>query len=240
MDKFYTTEVATQGYYKPQEYTDSELRGKGGIYQIRNVVNGKVYVGSSVNLVKRRHTHFNELRKGIHTNGYLQRAFNKYGETNFVFEIIEFTTDRTNILKLEQYWIDKLKVVKRGYNISPIADKPPTMVGAENPMYGRNHTEESKKLMSLHKIGTQAYGDNPRAIPIICLTDGKKFDCIQRCVEYYHRDRSSICKNLEYTYLDPQLRFMFLDKYDELISQGLSHEDIIQFHRNSYKKPCKS
>ena len=107
-------------------------------------------------------------------------------------------------------------------------------------MYDRNHTEESRRQMSLTKQGTQAYGDNPRAIPIICLTDGKKFDCIQRCVEYYHRDRSSICYNMEYRYLDPQLRFMFLDKYNELIEQGLSHEDIIQFHRNSYKKPCKS
>lgn len=58
MDKFYTTEVATQGYYQPQEYTDSELRGRGGIYQIRNVVNGKVYVGSSVNLINRRNNHF--------------------------------------------------------------------------------------------------------------------------------------------------------------------------------------
>ena len=46
-------------------------------------------------------------------------------------------------------------------------------------------------------------------------------------------------KNLEYTYLDPKLRFMFLDKYNDLIEQGLKHEDIIQFHRNSYKKPCK-
>ena len=104
----------------------------------------------------------------------------------------------------------------------------------------RYHTEESKKLMSLHKIGTQVYGDNPRAIPIICLTDGKKFDCMQRCIEYYHRDRSSIYYNLQYRYLDPELRFMFLNKYNELIEQGLNHEDIIQFHRNSYKKPCKS
>lgn len=30
---------------------------------------------------------------------------------------------------------------------------------------------------------------------------------------------------------------MFLDKYNDLIEQGLKHEDIIQFHRNSYKKP---
>ena len=193
-----------------------------------------------MNLFKRKHTHFNELRRGKHINKYLQHAYNKYGEANFVFEVIEFVNDKSNILDIEQCWIDKLDVIKLGYNIALRADKPPTMVGVDNPMYGRNHTEESKKLMSLHKIGKMTYGDNSRAIPIVCLTDGEKFDCIQRCAEYYHRDRSSIFKNLEYAYLDPQLRFIFLDKYNGLVEQSLTHEDIIQFHRNSYKKKNQS
>ena len=44
MDKAYTAGIVTQGCYKPQECTDDELRGRGGIYQIRNMINGKLYV----------------------------------------------------------------------------------------------------------------------------------------------------------------------------------------------------
>ena len=270
MDKFCTAEVATQGYYQSQEYTDSELKGKGGIYQIRNVVNEKVYVGSSVNLINRRAEHFRQLRKNMHHNIKLQYSYNKHGESSFVFEVVEFVDKPEDLIPREQHWIDKLEAVNKGYNICPTAGNTlgfypseesrrkmsearkgqklsPEQVeklrimnsGKGNPMYGRHHTEKTKRQMSLIRKGINTYGENPRAIPIICLTDGKKFDCIQRCIEYYHRDRSSICYNMEYRYLDPQLRFMFLDKYNELIEQGLSHEDIIQFHRNSYKKSCK-
>lgn len=281
--------------YKPQECTDDELRGKGGIYQIRNVVNRKLYVGSSVDLLKRRTEHFRQLRKNIHHNAKLQYSYNKHGEPNFIFEVIEFVDKPEDLISREQYWIDKLEVVDKGYNICPTAGStlgfcpseesrkkmseahkgeksywygkhlseetrrkmsesrkgqklPPEQIeklrirnsGKGNPMYGRHHTEKSRKQMSLHRIGKKTYGDNSRAIPIICLTDGKKFDCIQRCVEYYHRDRSSICYNMEYRYLNPKLRFMLLDKYNELVEQGLTHEDIIQFHRNSHKKTDKS
>lgn len=40
--------------YNPKYYSDSELKGKSGVYQIRNTVNGKLYVGSSKNLLKRK------------------------------------------------------------------------------------------------------------------------------------------------------------------------------------------
>ena len=225
--------------YKPQAYKNSELNNKSGIYQIRNIINNKIYIGSTKNLNRRRKEHFGLLRLNKHCNTKLQNSFNKYGKENFIFEVVEFC-EIEYLTECEQYWIDKLNVFKNGYNENPRANMPPILKGELNGMYNRYHTEESKKLMSLHKIGTQVYGDNPRAIPIICLTDGKKFDCMQRCIEYYHRDRSSIYYNLQYRYLDPELRFMFLNKYNELIEQGLNHEDIIQFHRNSYKKPCKS
>lgn len=78
-----------------------------GIYKITNLLNGKVYVGQSVQLEERKQEHFRCLRKGIHDNIYLQSAFNKYGESNFKFEVIEYLTDDANLLtQREQYWID--------------------------------------------------------------------------------------------------------------------------------------
>ena len=58
------------------------------IYLIRNLKNHKVYIGSGINIEKRRTEHFNALRKGVHHNKHLQRAWNKYGEDIFEFKIL--------------------------------------------------------------------------------------------------------------------------------------------------------
>src|SRR5215216_6770850 len=76
-----------------------------GIYQIRCIPTGKIYVGSAVNLRKRQRDHINSLRRGNHENTYLQRAWNKYGEANFDFTILEFV-DASDLLYTEQVWID--------------------------------------------------------------------------------------------------------------------------------------
>ena len=111
--------------YEPKIYPDKELWGKCGVYQIRNIINNKIYVGSSSNLHKRKHEHFRTLLTNNHHNVRLQRAFNKYGKENFIFEIIEFIKDKDKLLKVEQYWLDRFNAVKDGYNIQPIAGKGP-------------------------------------------------------------------------------------------------------------------
>lgn len=87
------------------------------IYAITNVVNGKLYVGSSVDMRQRINRHFNHLRKGVHYNEKLQRAFNKYGE--WAFEVTQldecFTSERAAV---ESMWIEKTHAVSRGYNIA--------------------------------------------------------------------------------------------------------------------------
>ena len=60
-----------------------------GIYLIKNILDDKVYIGSSINLKSREYKHFWMLRKGIHDNNYLQSSYNKFGEENFKFEILE-------------------------------------------------------------------------------------------------------------------------------------------------------
>ena len=61
-----------------------------GIYMIRNRINNKVYIGQSIDLVRREGDHFSDLRRGIHTNTHLQSSFNKYGEVNFEFIVLEY------------------------------------------------------------------------------------------------------------------------------------------------------
>lgn len=95
-----------------------------GIYKITFIGTEKVYVGSSINLNTRRSTHLTELRANRHHSVKLQNAYNKYGEDNFIFEILEQTSDgltRDELLAREQYYIDLLDSHKSGYNMSPNA-----------------------------------------------------------------------------------------------------------------------
>ncbi len=77
-----------------------------GVYKIENNVNGKIYVGSSVDVNQRFSQHKGELRKRKHHNQHLQHAWNKYGEVSFSFSVIEEVVDSSSLLKREQYHID--------------------------------------------------------------------------------------------------------------------------------------
>ena len=79
--------------------------GLAYIYQIKNINNSKIYIGSTDNYKKRISTHKYELRKNIHCNKHLQYAWNKYGENNFEFSIL-CEVSREDKLDYEQKYID--------------------------------------------------------------------------------------------------------------------------------------
>ena len=57
-----------------------------GIYQIKNIINNKSYIGQSTDINKRIAKHKASLRHNKHNNSHLQNAYNKYGEDKFVFK----------------------------------------------------------------------------------------------------------------------------------------------------------
>lgn len=78
-----------------------------GVYTITNTINGKVYVGSTLNLTTRNSQQVYLLRRNIHTNHELQADFNTYGEEAFIFDIIErgeYTKDE--LLTKEAYYFN--------------------------------------------------------------------------------------------------------------------------------------
>lgn len=81
---------------------------KTGIYKITNKINGKFYIGSSKDLTRRKKDHFRLLKKGISHSIILQRAVNKYGLENFVFEILVQCSEGL-LFTIEQELVDKLK-----------------------------------------------------------------------------------------------------------------------------------
>jgi len=138
------------------------------IYQIRNKINNKIYIGSTNNINKRWNNHKSKLNNKIHENSYLQAAWDKYGEENFEFSIIEQVNDQNRIEK-EIFYLQETKSYERdiGYNF----DKNPTdKSGKNNPFYGKQHSKETKDKIKLiannrsdelkNKMGEKNRGEN--------------------------------------------------------------------------------
>lgn len=94
-----------------------------GIYKIINKVNGKYYVGSSLNMNRgyksRWNRHKKTLRNNTHINEYLQNAWNKYGESNFDFIMVEYVEPiKSKLLEVEQKYLDIAKTEQhKCYNL---------------------------------------------------------------------------------------------------------------------------
>ena len=102
-----------------------ERKKPAGIFQIKNTANGKVLLGSSLNLEGPLNSHKFMLTSGSHRNELLQKEWKEYGHDKFVFEILEVvkvTDDENFNLKdeltlLEEIWLEKLQPFgERGYN----------------------------------------------------------------------------------------------------------------------------
>lgn len=101
------------------------LPRSSGVYQILCEPTGKIYIGSAVNLRERWRNHVSGLRRGVHRNAHLQNAWEKYGEANFEFSILEFVK-RDDLLRAEQGWIDETGCADPniGFNLYPVAGSP--------------------------------------------------------------------------------------------------------------------
>lgn len=87
------------------------------IYQIKNKINGKKYIGQTSDFQKRKNSHLSALRRGKCFNSYLQRAFDVYGEDAFEFSILEYC-DVDDLDKREEFWISREGSYFRGYNLN--------------------------------------------------------------------------------------------------------------------------
>jgi group I intron endonuclease len=79
---------------------------KNVIYCIENLINHKLYIGSTNYFNKRKQLHLKRLNSNIHHSKILQNSWNKYGENNFIFKILEEVKDKKELLKREQWYID--------------------------------------------------------------------------------------------------------------------------------------
>lgn len=89
---------------------------KCAVYKISSIISGTIYIGSTADVDERKGCHFRSLRRGVHKNKHLQSAFDLYGESNFIFEVIEHIDIQCNNRKearphielREQHYLDTL------------------------------------------------------------------------------------------------------------------------------------
>jgi len=114
------------------------------IYQIRSKINNKVYIGSAIKWSDRRAKHLRDLRGNKHHSKHLQNHYNKYGESDLIFEVLEEVSN-CNLLEREQYWLDKVRPFEktRGFNICKDA----------RSRKGLKSSEATKRRISVAKKG---------------------------------------------------------------------------------------
>lgn|SRR5216684_260486 len=133
-----------------------------GIYKITCTANKRIYIGSAVNLRERKRAHFSALRHNRHGNQHLQRAWNKYGEQAFTFEVLEQVLPIA-LTAREQYWLNKLKPFDRkGFNIAREAGStlgvemsPETRAKISQANLGYKHTPESSERKRQAMLGNK-------------------------------------------------------------------------------------
>lgn len=106
------------------EYKEKKFRA--GVFQIRNLATGKIYIESSVNLEAIWNRHRVQLKFGGHPNAELQKDWNAYGEESFAYEILE-EIDQKEGMDLQKevkileamYLEDRQPYDEKGYNRRP-------------------------------------------------------------------------------------------------------------------------
>lgn len=147
-----------------------------GIYKVTNLINGKSYIGQSINIEGRFKSH----KLGKRSSKYLQKEIKQYGLENFKFEILEECLEK-DLDKRETYWISYYNSYSaNGYNKTNGGKGSPGLVHTlesrrkikENHAIVKGHkaSEETKEKLRQANIGTKnpMYGKIP-------WNKGKKF-----------------------------------------------------------------
>lgn len=249
----------------------------GFVYITTNLVNGKKYIG--------RRKYYNGWENYLGSGVIIKKAIDLYGEDNFKREIICECNTKEELYRMEEYYINLYKAYESDdfYNISAssnggydviagrsmeyrikIANKiSRTRIeqgcakGENNGMFGKNHTEETKKKMSNNhrfnngekmseetkqKISYATTGSkNPNSKEVICLNNMEVFSFMgEACKKYNILDKSGMVKCCKYKRKScgkledgTKLTWMYLCEYNEMIDMNMCYKDYVSYKRGS-------
>lgn len=119
------------------------------IYKIVNTLDGRMYIGQSVNPDRRAKKHF------WRNNGCVKlgNAIQKHGKENFIFTILFWCKDKADANEAEQLLIELADTRQNGYNITPGGYG--TGAGQDNPFFGRKHSQETRIALAKVNVGRE-------------------------------------------------------------------------------------
>lgn len=190
-----------------------------GVYIVQNLITNKCYIGASTDLYNRLCDHKSKLRSGIHHNTHLQSSFDKYGECNFIFDVlVECHPDI--IFSEENYWCNMLDTHNRkhGYNIDPTCPEGKRAVSDETKV--RMSNSATKRKVMVYTIYGEFY---------------QSFTDLYKCAEHFNIVAPNVHRKMNVKFFKKNLidsessKFIFLDE-DESV------EDVKAYWNNIFNQ----
>lgn len=171
------------------------------IYRIKNIINGKVYIGKTENEpnIRLYQDHRASLRNNIHINKHLQSSWNKYGESNFTFEIIEQVAFKWALNNLERFWIKTYKSHDRNFGFNKTIGGDGCRVNEETrekirqAHLGKVLSIDHKQKLSDSHMGQTACNRKR----VLCTNNGKIYESALHAAKdlgCYHSKVCSVCR----------------------------------------------
>lgn len=163
------------------------MAGKYILYEHRNKINGKRYIGITNNKTKRWYG------KGKHYAKcpYFFAAIQKYGWDNFEHNVLIYDLTREEASRLEKHYIKTLKTCDKafGYNLAEGGVNAPTMLGKHHSeetkrkmreaLLGRTISEEQKERQSKAMTGLMVGSRNHKSRAVRCINTGEVFESMR-------------------------------------------------------------
>lgn len=158
---------------------------KVGIYRWTNLINGKIYIGSSSNLGKRFSGYLSSIfltRESLKTKSLIYSALSKYGYSNFKLDILEYC-DPKELLVREQYYLD---LYLPDYNILKTAGSS----------LGFKHSEETLLKFKLRELSKE-HAEFLRKAGTANLVEHNKNRRLEVAVHDYNTDKTNTYASID-------------------------------------------
>lgn len=195
----------------------------GYIYKITNKINGKIYIGSAIDMDQREHSHCSDLRCHRHHNSHLQNAFNKYGEDAFEFSSKKVDVENETALRLlEERYINYCWNSGKLYNLSKKGK------GGDLISYHPKNKEIRKKISEASKRMYASMSEEQKRLRSENTKGEKNPNYGNKWTEEQRKKLSDFRKEYSKTHIHPQkgktFEMQFGEEYAVKLKKELSEQ----------------